>query len=81
MSVKVRRVVLGHSFLRGRDAGQAVVDERNIIADILEWHGLKSAARATRNGSSFNDFMTSRGAMLAGGLHLVRLRGGRGIVR
>jgi hypothetical protein len=31
--------------------------------------------------SSFNDFFKMRGAMLAGGLHRVRLTGGRGIDR
>lgn len=72
---------LQRSFLRGRDAGAVVVAERTIVADILDGQGLKQAAAATRKANSFNDFMTMRGAMLAGGLHRVRLRGGRGLGR
>jgi hypothetical protein len=80
----MKRADVRRSFLLGRTAGEVVVIDRIIVADILEWHGskgLKTAAAATRANNGFNDFMTSRGAMLAGGLHLVRLRGGRGIGR
>jgi hypothetical protein len=50
---------------------------------VLVEHDLKTASRALTAGTptAFFDFMTMRGAMLAGGLHRVRLNGGRGIDR
>lgn len=67
------------SFLLGRDSGQAAVAERQEAVALLHRHDLQFAARATAHSSTFNDFMTMRGAMLAGGFHLVRTKGGRGI--
>jgi hypothetical protein len=69
------------SFLEGRDAGQAVMQERELVVSQLLVLGLAHAAAATRatSHSSFHDFYTMRGLMLAGGLHRVRLYGGRSI--
>lgn len=50
------------------------------VSDLLQ-HGLRQAARALRKSGSFRDFFAMRGALLAGGVHCVRLRGGRGIER
>jgi hypothetical protein len=50
---------------------------------VLVEHDLKKAAARSPPAppTAFFDFMTMRGAMLAGGLHRVRLNGGRGIDR
>lgn len=74
---------LDRSFLAGRSMGVAVCTEREETVSLLIIHRLELAAHATRISatSSYSDFYTMRGAMLAGGLHCVRLRGGRGIDR
>lgn len=59
----------------------AVMEERECTVSMLVTRGLAKAAQATRASRNFHDFMKMRGAMLAGGLHCVRLRGGRGIER
>lgn len=78
MTVLIRR-----SFLRGRDAGQAVTQAQRETLVVLEEHNRVRAAIALTAGTpaAFFDFMAMRGAMLAGGLHRVRLDGGRGIDR
>ena len=67
------------SFLAGRTMGEAVCDERRATVGLLKDHGLASAIRATAGSNSFEDYYRMRGALLAGGLHRVRLNGGRGI--
>lgn len=63
------------------DRLNAVMQEREGTVSMLVLRGLAKAAQATRASRNFHDFMKMRGAMLAGGLHCVRLRGGRGIER
>lgn len=72
-------VVIKRSFLGGRSMGDAVKEAREEVSLLLAQQRLFGAVMATSHSSSFNDFMKMRGAMLAGGLHCVRLRGGRGI--
>lgn len=72
---------LTRSFLLGRSMGDAVQEERELVVSQLITLGLTAAADATRKTCSFHDFFTMRGAMLAGGLHAVRLRGGRSLTR
>lgn len=78
-----RQNQLAHSFLGGRDAGQAVDEERELVTLTLIKSGLVQAAQASSatksQSANFWDFYKMRGAMLAGGLHRVRLRGGRNI--
>jgi hypothetical protein len=76
-------VIIRRSFLLGRDAGEAVTEAQRETLVVLVEHDLKKAALALTAGTptAFFDFMTMRGAMLAGGLHRVRLNGGRGIDR
>jgi hypothetical protein len=74
MTLPVKR-----SFLGGRSMGEAVIEAREEVSLLLAQRKLHGAVVATNRSSSFQDFMTMRGAMLAGGLHCVRLRGGRGI--
>lgn len=69
------------SFLEGRTMGEAVARDRELVVSELLQLGLNHAARATQQTQSFHDFYLMRGAMLAGGLHTVRRRGGRGIDR
>lgn len=74
-------VIVRRSFLAGRMMGEVVEDERRESIATLQQHGLEFAAFAMgeRRSSSFQDFMRTRGAMLAGGIHRVRLKGGRGL--
>lgn len=60
-----------------------IEDARRAVFDDLTSHDLFLAALALTQGAvpAFNDFMKMRGALLAGGLHRVRLKGGRGIDR
>jgi hypothetical protein len=76
MTVLIRR-----SFLGGRSMGDAVVQEREETVSMLVAHGFKYAPLAMRRAQSWTDFERARGMMLAGGLHRVRLTGGRGIDR
>jgi len=76
MATKLQR-----SFLLGRTMGEAVKAERELVVTQLLTLGLSAAAKATRENCSFNDYFRMRGLMLAGGLHAVRLRGGRSINR
>jgi hypothetical protein len=72
-------VAINRSFLGGRSMGEAVIEARQEVSLLLAQRRLHGAVVATNRSSSFNDFMSMRGAMLAGGVHCVRLRGGRGI--
>jgi hypothetical protein len=76
-------VIVQRSFLLGRSVGAAVSQEQRDTLDRLAEHDLFVAglALARGTGASYNDFMTMRSLMLAGGLHRVRLFGGRGIDR
>jgi hypothetical protein len=69
------------SFLLGRSMGDAVMQEREETVSMLIGRGLHTAALATRTSGSFGDFFKMRGFFLAGGLRVVRVRGGRGIDR
>lgn len=73
--------IVRRSFLGGRTMGDAVEDERRETIATLQAHGLEFAAFSMggQRSSSFDDFMKTRGALLAGGLHRVRLKGGRGL--
>jgi hypothetical protein len=66
-----------HAQLRRDSIEQA----RRDAADDLAAHSRLAAGIALERSavSAFTDFMAMRGAMLAGGLHRVRLTGGRSI--
>jgi hypothetical protein len=70
-----KTVLVERSFLAGRDSGQAVADDRKETLELLAAHGRIGAFCALANGrsSGFSDFIKMRGALLAGGLHRVRL--------
>ena len=72
-------LIIKRSFLGGRSMGDAVKAARDETRLLLIQQKLYMAAAAAHQSRSFNDFMKMRGAMLAWGLHCVRLRGGRGI--
>ncbi len=74
-------VIVRRSFLLGRTPGDAVCAEQRDTLDRLAEHDRIAAGVALARGarSAYNDFMNMRSLMLAGGLHCVRLRGGRGI--
>lgn len=59
----------------------AVAKARRETLKDLAAHDRFVAGFALARGAwpAYNDFMTMRGAILAGGLHRVRLTGGRGI--
>jgi hypothetical protein len=71
------------SFLLGRNAGSAVADERRLTFELLAQHERVVAALTLTHSarSAFNDYLKMRSAMLAGGLHRVRLNGGRNLDR
>jgi hypothetical protein len=73
--------LLRRSFCLGRTAGDVVMREREATVALLADRGLYTAAHATKNSASYADFFRMRGFLLAGGLRLVRTRGGRGIDR
>lgn len=56
-------------------------DDRRELVELLARHGrITSIAAINRGqGAPYSDFMKMRGALLAGGLHRVRLYGGRGL--
>lgn len=72
---------LPKSFLRGRSMGEAISTERRATIRQLQQHGLETAAFAMgeQRSDSFSDWLFMRSAILAGGIHTVRLRGGRSI--
>jgi hypothetical protein len=74
-------IVVRRSFLLGRTADEAIADEKRETLDLLAQHDLFYAAFALARNGAFHDYFMMRGAMLAGGLHRVRLTGGRGIDR
>lgn len=76
-------ITVHRSFLLGATAGEAVTQERNATADLLAKHKRYAAEIALVEGGkyAFADFFTMRSLMLAGGLHRVRLTGGRSIDR
>ena len=72
---------LPRSFLLGRSPGEAVETERGETIRLLLEHHRPQAAHATSHSSSFKDYMLMRERMYAGGIHAVRLHGGRTIDR
>jgi hypothetical protein len=71
------------SFLLGRTSGQAVVEERRQTLDLLAEHGRLAAGLALSRGASVarREFEAMRSWLYAGGMHCVRLTGGRSIER
>lgn len=72
---------IARSFLRGRTAGDAValerLETRLVLVRFKRW--IAAEAILDKRCCAFKEFMEMRSAMLAGGLHRVRLRGGRNL--
>lgn len=79
--MSARLVVIRRSFLLGRSAGDAVTQEQKDTLDMLDKHDLLVSGVALAYGThvAYSDFMQMRSWLRAGGLHRVRLYGGRGI--